>query len=179
METWGWIVLVDLAAAVAVVVLGAVASRRRRRLGERFGPEYQRASRSSGRRDADRRLSEVESEHEELNIRSLPRVSRERFLEEWRQAESRFVSDPCHAALTAERLVKRVLEERGYPVVVDRESQIAHVAADYPDLAERLRHGRAMIENVGGSPAAEDLRTAMVDFRIVLDELLGEQRAAA
>ena len=56
--------------------------RRRGRLAERFGPEYQRAVSSTGRSDAERRLSEVEKEHEELGIRSLSPAARERYRDE-------------------------------------------------------------------------------------------------
>lgn len=180
METWEWIVLgVVAVVAVALVVAGVASARRRsQRLEDRFGPEYHRAVSSSGRREAERRLTDVEKEHEELRIRPLPGTARERYLEEWRQVETRFVSDPRDAAVSAERILKRVLEERGYPMEADTEDQVAHLAADHPDVAERYRHGRATIERVDGAQATEDLRKVMIDFRMVLEELL-EQRAAA
>ena len=180
METWEWIAVAALAAAVVLLAVGIVARARARRsrLEDRFGPEYRRAVSSSGRRDAEKRLSQVEKEHGELSIRTLPASARDRYLEEWRQAETRFVTDPRESAATAERIIRRVLEERGYPVNGAPEDQVAHLAADHPDVAERFRHGRAMMENVNGARATEDLRKALIDFRIVLDELL-EERAAA
>ena len=180
METWEWIVVAAVVAAVVLVALG-IGMRvraRRRRLEDRFGPEYRRAVSSSGKRDAERRLSEVEKEHEELRIRPLPGAARDRYLEEWRHAETRFVTDPHDSAATAERIIRRVLEERGYPIDGDVEDQVAHLAADHPDVAERFRHGRAMLENVNGAQATEDLRKALIDFRMVLDELLEERVAA-
>jgi hypothetical protein len=82
------------------------------------------------------------------------------------------------AARAAERVVARILDERGYPVDVDREEQAAHVAADYPDAVERFRHGHAMLEQVDGAQGTENLRRAMLDFRAVFEEVLEEARAA-
>ena len=175
METWEWIVL---GAAVAlVVVLGVLLLRIRRRrthLQDRFGREYERAVTDAGTGTAERRLAEVEREHAELQVRALPTAARERYLEEWRHAEARFVSDPRDAARAAERLVERVLQERGYPAGDDVEHRLALVA----EVVERYRHGRAMVDG-DGNAHTEDLRKAMVDFRTVLEDLLQGQRTAA
>ena len=94
METWEWVVLGVAAAAALVLLVALVSIRRRRgRLEERFGPEYHRAVASNGRGQAERRLATVERQHEELDLRALPPAARERYLDEWRQAEARFVSD--------------------------------------------------------------------------------------
>jgi hypothetical protein len=180
MENWEWIAFA-VAAGVFVLALVAVVVERRRRahLKERFGPEYHRAVSTSGRRTAERRLTEVEREHEKLDIRPLPTATRERYLEEWHQAEARFVSDPRDAAHAAERLVRRVLEDRGYPADGDTEEQAARVAVDHPDVVERYRHGHAMLDHVDGAESTENLRKAMTDFRAVLDEMLEGERTAA
>ncbi|MDQ3086625.1 MAG: hypothetical protein M3Q67_07500 [Actinomycetota bacterium] len=182
METWELITLAIVVAVVIVLALAlmAVVSKRRRRshLQERFGPEYDRAVSSSGRRDGESRLSVVEKEHEDLAIRDLPPAARDRYLEEWRQVEARFVNDPTEAARAAERLVARVLEDRGYPVNGDMETSVAHVAVDHADVAERYRHGQAMIEN-DADDNTENLRKAMIDFRSVLDELVGSGEPTA
>lgn len=180
METWEWIVLAALAGAFVLLLLAFVSIRRRRaRLEERFGPEYERTVSDSGRRGAERRLAEVEREHEELEIRPLTPAARERYVEDWRQAEARFVNDPRDAVRTAERVVGRVLEDRGYPVDVDPEDRAAHVAADHPDVVERYRHGHAMLEQVDGGESTENLRKAMIDFRAVFEELVEGERSAA
>jgi hypothetical protein len=182
METWAWITIAVVAGAAAVLLLALVSVTRKKRrtthLEERFGSEYHRAVSTSGRKDAERRLSDVEHEHEELDIRPLPSAARERYLEEWRQAEIRFVSDPRDAVRAAERVVVRVLADRGYPADGDTEEQAAHVAVDHPDVAERFRHGHALLDSVDGSESTENLRKAMMDFRAVLDELVGARAAA-
>ena len=184
METWVWIALGAAIAAGVILLVALLASyvtvrRRRPRLQQRFGSDYYRAVSSKGRRRAENRLAEYEREHEELHIRGLPWVALERYLEEWRQAESRFVSDPSEAARAAERVVIRVLEERGYPTEGDTEEQAAHIAADYPEVAERYRHGHALVVNGNGNESTENLRKALVDFRSVLEELLVREPATA
>ena len=179
METWEWIVLGACAAMLVVLAVAFVRIRARRaHLKDRFGREYDRAVSDNGTSTAEKRLHDVEREHDELAIRALPNAARERYLDEWRQTESRFVSDPRDAARAAERLVERVLEERGYPVDDDVEQRLALVAVDHPDVVERYRHGRAMIE-VDDADHTEELRKAMVDFRSVLEELLQGERTAA
>jgi hypothetical protein len=179
METWEWIVLVAGLALLALLVLAFARIRQRRaHLRDRFGPEYDRAVAGSGTGVAERRLHDAEREREDLSIRPLPSVARERYLDEWHQLEARFVSDPREAARAAERLVERLLEERGYPEDDDVEHRLALVAVDHPDVAERYRHGRAMVENDGGQ-RTEDLRKAMLDYRAVLEDLLQGERTAA
>ena len=181
METWVWIVIVVavVAAVVLVAALWAMRSRRRAHLRDRFGPEYDRAVSGSGRRDAERRLAAVESEHQELEIRPLSEAARERYLEEWRGIEARFVNDPEDAAQAAERVVLRALEERGYPTGRDAEERAAHLAVDHPDVVERYRHGRAMLGEVKGAEGTENLRKAMLDFRAVFEEVVERERTAA
>jgi hypothetical protein len=180
-ETWEWIVLAAVVVVTVVAVLAAIGvlvrRRRRAHLRERFGAEYERAVAASGKRDAERQLVEVERKHDDLEIRPLPETTRERYLDEWRQTESRFVSDPADAARGAERIVVRVLEERGYPVDGDLDDRAAYVAADYPDLVQRYRRAHDLVESSGHS--TENLRLAMIDLRIVLDELLVRERTTA
>lgn len=180
METWEWIAIGIGGGAALLLLFGLVRIRRRRaHLEGRFGSEYHRAVSRSGRATAERRLSEVEQEHEGFDIRALPSAARERYREEWSQAEARFVSDPREAVRTAERVVERVLEDRGYRLDGDIEHRVAVVAVDHPGIAERYRHGHAMLDHVDGAESTENLRKAMVDLRSVFEELLEAERTAA
>ncbi len=178
METWEWIAIaaVIVVGALFLLALGMALVRRRRRshLKERFGPEYDRAVSSSGQRDAEKHLTEIEQQHDELEIRALPSTTRDRYLDEWRQAESRFVSDPGDAVRAADRIVLRVIEERGYPIDGDLATRSAHVAADYPEAVTRYRHAHEMVSEADQS--TESLRKAMVDLRVVFEELLERER---
>jgi len=181
METWVWILIAAVIVAVIVVIAvsWALQGRRRAHLRDRFGPEYDRAVSDSGRRTAERRLSAVEDEHEKLDIRPLSEAARERYLDEWRAVEARFVNDPEDATKAAERIVLRALEEQGYPTGRDPEERSAHLAVDHPDVVERYRHGRAMLGEVDGAGGTENLRKAMLDFRAVFEEIVERQQTAA
>jgi hypothetical protein len=180
METWEWIVL---GAAIGLVLLLGLAfvriRQRRTHLKERFGSEYQRAVSDAGTGGGERRLNEIEDEREGLEIRPLPKAARDRYLDEWRQAEARFVSDPRDATRAAQRLVTRALEERGYPDDDDSERLAALVSVDHPEIVERYRHGHAMLDSVDGDESTENLRKAMLDFRAVLEDVLQGERATA
>lgn len=183
METWEWITLAIVVGAALLLVFGlaAVAIKRRRRahLQDRFGSEYDRAVSEAGRRNAEQRLGDLDREHEQLDIRPLSESARERFLEDWRHAEARFVDDPKDATRSAERVVERVLADRGYPTDADTEAQAAHVAVDHPEVVERYRHGHAMLESVNGGQDTENLRKAMIDFRSVFEELVTDDTRTA
>jgi hypothetical protein len=179
METWEWIVIAAVAAVVLILVVAIASTKKKKRRGhlqERFGPEYDRTVSAEGRKEAERRLSTVEKEHDELDIKPLTAGARERYLEEWRQTEARFVNDPEDAARSADRIVVRVLEDRGYPTDLDTEGKAAHVAADHPDVVERYRHGHEMLASDDRDHETENLRKAMIDFRAVFDQLVVDER---
>jgi hypothetical protein len=180
METWVLIAIAAVAVVALIIVFAAVsAARKKRRQGhlqERFGPEYERTVSAEGRKEGEARLSTVEQEHDELEIRPLSSASRERYLEEWRQTEARFVNDPEDAARSADRIIVRVLEDRGYPTDSDTDHKAAHVAVDHPDVVERYRHGHDMLAADDDDHETENLRKAMIDFRAVFDELVVDER---
>lgn len=180
MESSEWIVLgVTIALAVLLALAWARVRTRRSRLKSRFGPEYTRAVSDSGTGGAERQLSAVEREHDGLELRPLSPTTRSRYLDEWRQAEVRFLSDPRDATRTAESLVLRALEERGYPRPEDDDDHlVALVSVEHPHVAERYRHGHAMLDEVDGAESTENLRKAMLDFRAVLEDVLQDSRAA-
>jgi hypothetical protein len=176
MDTIWWVVI---AAVVAIVVLAMVArsysqSRRRTALRDQYGPEYERTVGAAGsRREAERELSERERLHESLEIQPLSEDARARFSEDWQRAEGRFVDDPELAAREADRIVRDVLDERGYPRG-DFDKQAAAVSVDHPEAVQRYRHGHEMVHGNGasGDQRTENLRQAMVDFREVFVELV-------
>jgi hypothetical protein len=181
METWEWIVLGVAVVAALLLALAFVRVRQRRaHLKDRFGREYQRTVEMDGTGAGEKRLAELESERDDLDLRPLPPAARERYLDEWHQVESRFVSDPRDAARAAERLVLRALGERGYPEgATDDERLVSLVSVDHPDIADRFRHGHAMLER-DDAQSTENLRKAILDFRSVLEDVLHpSERSAA
>jgi hypothetical protein len=175
MPTWAWIVIV---VAAAIIVVGAIAwtaarARRRKGLQERFGTEYDRTvADAPSRREAEANLNERERRREQLNIRPLEQSSRDRYASEWQNTQARFVDDPEAAVGEADRLIQRVMLERGYPVD-DFEQRANDLSVDHPDVISNYRaaHGIS-IANDRGKASTEDLRTGMVHYRALFSELL-------
>lgn len=173
MATWVWILI----AIAAVVVIGLIAMTARQRrttaLRERFGPEYDRAVEArQDRRGAEAELREREKQRAQLDIRPLPEPTRARYAQEWRDVQERFIDQPADAVVAADRLVHRVMEERGYPMG-DFDAQADLVSVDHPEVADNYRsahsiHDRAQEQGAG----TEDLREALVRYRSLFDELL-------
>ncbi|MDQ3895358.1 MAG: hypothetical protein M3292_11980 [Actinomycetota bacterium] len=183
MDTWVWIVIAVAAVAVIIVLLALwMAGRRRRtgRLREQFGPEYDRTVDETGaRRKAEAELEERRERREELEIRPLAPAARERYAERWRVVQERFVDDPGGAVTDADRLVNDVMRDRGYPVDEDFERRAADISVDHPHLVENYRAAnRTAAANARGEATTEELRQAVVHYRSLFDDLLGEPEAA-
>jgi hypothetical protein len=178
------IVVVVLLAVLAVVGRDQM---RRRHLQQQFGPEYARAVEDAGsRREAEQELAERERRHAELPLRALPADARDRYAEQWLGVQELFVDDPVGAVGEADRLIVAVMTARGYetdgyqpaspvgaPDGYDR--QLADLSVQH---AGRLPDYRAAHDISGraaaGTATTEDLRQAMVHYRSLFEELLGE-----
>jgi hypothetical protein len=168
--------------AVAVIVLiaiilVAVASSRRARtahLQRRFGPEYERTLRSSGdRSDAERELLARETRVKRFHIEELPAGARDRYVEEWRTVQTRFVDEPKAAVVEADQLVENVMRDRGYPIA-EFEQRAADISPDHPDVVQNYRAAHAIASrSERGEANTEDLRQAMMHYRALFTDLLG------
>jgi len=167
-----------VAAVVVVIVIAAVSvlyMRRRRAttaaLRQRFGPEYERAVQTHGAR-AEAKLLDREKRVEKLNIRELTATERERFLEQWKSLQSRFVDSPKGAVTEADDLVATVMRSRGYPVS-DFEQRASDISVDHPRVTENYRAAHAIALRQGtDKTTTEDLRTAMIHYRALFEELV-------
>lgn len=181
MPEWLQIVIAIVIALVALMV-GISLGRRRRsgQLRERFGPEYDRAVADQGdQKRAESTLTERERRRKELDIRPLTPEERDRFGEEWRVTQLRFVDDPHSAIGEADRLVAEAMRTRGYPME-DFDQRAADISVDHPTVVENYRSGHAIAElHARGEASTEDLRQAMVHYRALFDELLQGDTSAA
>jgi len=167
--------------AVLVVVIIAVAfvlyMRKRRsataELRHKFGPEYDRAVQQHGsERKAEAKLEDREKRVEKLNIRDLDPMEHERFSKQWASVQSRFVDSPRGAVTEADDLVSAVMKSRGYPVS-DFDQRAADISVDHPRVVENYRSAHEIALRVGKNEATtEDLRTAMIHYRSLFDELV-------
>lgn len=163
-----------VAAIIIAVAVYASRASRSRRLQQRFGPEYDRTVRTAGDRTAaERELAARETRVKRMHIEELPAGARERYTEEWRTVQSRFVDQPREALTDADRLVENVMRDRGYPVN-DFEQRAADISPDHPRVVDNYRaaHGIA-VRSERGEVSTEDLRQAMVHYRTLFDDLLG------
>jgi hypothetical protein len=173
------LIVIAVAAILIIAVLAWLYVRKRRSttrdLQQRFGPEYDRALREHGsKRKAEAKLADREKRIEKLNIRDLDPIERERFLKRWESVQSRFVDSPKGAVTEADDLVSSLMKTRGYPVS-DFNQRAADISVDHPRVVENYRSAHEIALRVGKDEATtEDLRTAMIHFRSLFEELVQE-----
>lgn len=175
LEPWAWwAILAGALLLVAVLVTWLVRRRgRSRRLSEQFGSEYERTvERSGNRREAEQELEERVNLRQSVEVRPLAAPVRRRYLESWQSVQGQFVDNPVEAVREAGRLVDRLMAERGYDFD-DFEERAAAFSVDYPHLTERYREAHAMsLDPEEHPPRTEELRQVLLDYRLMLEELL-------
>jgi hypothetical protein len=174
-------VIVIVAIVLIAVVVGALVLARQRRsqqLQQGFGPEYDRAveERGGDRRQAEAELRERRQRRDQFEIRELEPAARDRYAERWRSAQRRFVDQPAPAVAEADALVMEVMRDRGYPVADEFDQRAADVSVDHPHVVEHYRAAHGISGRAtAGDASTEDLRQAMVHFRALFVELLGDE----
>jgi len=182
--------LIALAVVVVLVIVLTVALYMRRRrnttteLKNRFGSEYDRAVKQHGsERKAEAKLADRETRVDMLKIRDLDSTERERYLAQWQAVQSRFVDYPKGAVTEADELVSALMQTRGYPVA-DFDQRAADISVDHPRVVENYRSAHNIALRLGkGEASTEELRTAMIHYRSLFDELVqvqttGDKRVA-
>jgi hypothetical protein len=170
------------ALAVAVILTVAVFAwlyvQRRRRsttaeMRQRLGPEYERAVGEQGpERRAEAQLAAREKRVEQLKIHDLDSAKRELFAGQWQVLQSRFVDDPKAAVTEADALVSTFMQARGYPVA-DFNQLAADISVDHPRVVANYRSAHEIVLRLGkGEANTEDLRTAMIHYRSLFEELV-------
>jgi hypothetical protein len=175
-----------LVIALVVVVVGGIVTwaflrkRRTTRLRAQFGgTEYARAVQEGGnQRRAEAGLEKRTERVESFKIRALAPGDHARFLETWRKVQARFVDSPGGAVTEADQLLGDVMSLRGYPVS-DFEQRAADISVDHPLITENYRaaHGMAVRQTLGQANT-EELRQAMIHYRTLFEELVGEPEMA-
>ena len=179
-NTQTWLIVVG----VAVLVLIALAAwffyqkKQSQRLQQRFGPEYKRAIDQLGSRTkAESELKEREKRVERLHIVPLAPSEAARFSQAWKAVQSRFVDNPKNAVVEADKLVRELMQKRGYPVG-DFERRAADISVDHPNVVENYRVAQAIAMRAErGGADTEELRKAVVHYRALFAELLEVQEA--
>jgi hypothetical protein len=169
-------VIVVAVIVVGIVVFGVLAVFRRRRLQERFGPEYDRlVSERDSRREAEAELKERERRVQGLDIQPLTDVARESYASQWTSIQEQFVDAPANAVSGAQFLVADVMTERGYPAGQhDQDQVLADLSVEHSGTVDRYRAAEEISgKAAAGTASTEDLRLAMVHYHALFADLLG------
>jgi hypothetical protein len=181
METTTFIIIVSVILIATVGIAAAIFLRKRKtkKLRTRFGPEYARAvQESGGRRQGEAGLQEREKRVEGFAIRPLTPSDRERYIASWRKVQAQFVDNPKSSVTEADRLLGDVMSTRGYSVS-DFEERSADLSVNHPLVVENYRAAHEIsLRHARGQASTEDLRQAMIHYRTLFDELVGEPEMA-
>lgn len=167
------ILVAALVLAICVALWMYIQKERTQKLRSKFGPEYDKAiAQSKDRGHAESELQKRTDRVAKFHIQPLKTEDRSRFTEDWRREQSRFVDDPQAAVNHADTLVQDVMQRRGYPVS-DFEQNAADLSVDHPRVVENYRTAHEIALREGrGVGNTEDLRKAMVSYRVLFDDLL-------
>jgi hypothetical protein len=173
-----------IVAGVVVVVLLAVAAwflfrkKQSERLQKRFGPEYSRTLGELGERTkAEAELKAREKRVEHFSITPLAPAEGARFSQAWNALQGRFVDNPKEVVVQADLLVRELMLERGYPMG-DFERRAADISVDHPAVVEHYRAAQAIAaRDERGEADTEELRKAVVHYRVLFDEMLDVREA--
>jgi hypothetical protein len=167
------VVAVIAVLAVAIVAWAVVRKMRTKKLQGKFGPEYERTVQQVGDRGkAENELEARRKRVEKFNLRPLSLDEQTRFGKEWAATQARFVDDPKGAVADGNRLVKELMQARGYPMG-DFEQRAADISVDHPRVVSNYRSAREIAaRSEQGKATTEDLRKAVVYYRDLFEELL-------
>ena len=168
------IVVAILVAFAAIAAAGWIFLQKKQtgRLRSRFGPEYDRlAEVEGGRGRAEKTLHEREKRVERFNLVPLSPKDRDRFAGAWQQEQAGFVDDPRAAVANADSLVTEVMKVRGYPMG-DFEQRAADISVDHSLVVTNYRIAHDIALRDSGETSTEELRTALLHYRMLFEDLL-------
>jgi hypothetical protein len=177
MSEWVWIVIAILVIVGLAILVWSMSRRKRsERLREHFGPEYERTVGELGDdRAAEAELLQRQKKRKKLDIIELTPEARQEHTATWQRVQAEFVDAPSDAVGRAERLVTRVMRERGYPID-DFEQRAADISVDHPDIVDNYRSAHSIYRSHhNGQIETEAARQAFVHYRALFDRLLGSE----
>ena len=175
MTTGQIIILIVVLVVIAGVAVLLFMRNRTKKLRVRFGTEYDRAVLESGSRlRAEAELERLAKRVEKYPIRPLSSAERDRFQQEWRSIQARFVDDPRGAFAQADQLLIEAMSARGYPMA-NFEQRAAEISVDHGSVVEhyRIGHNFAMRQEQNQA-TTEELRQGMIHYRALFEEIVGE-----
>jgi hypothetical protein len=179
MSTVTIVVIVAAVIVVAVLSIGGSLVRRRRRLRQRFGPEYDRLlGKHDSKLKADSELAGRERRVHGLDIHPITESARASYALQWADIQERFVDTPEDAVASSQVLVIAVMTELGYPAE-DPAQMLADLSVEHATTLDHYRAAERTSRNAAaGTASTEDLRLAMIDYRVLFRDLVGEPAEA-
>jgi hypothetical protein len=162
---------------VVLAIVWVVARQRNRQrtaeLRARFGSEYDLALREHGSRPkAEAALLGRVNRVQHMSLHALTMEERDRFLADWETVQSRFIDHPRGAVTEADDMINKILQARGYEGGAF-EQRTADISVHHANLVEPYRRAYAVSARAGRNEATtEELRSAMILYRALIDELL-------
>jgi hypothetical protein len=171
-----WIGLIAVAVLLAIVLIARSARRSRTvALRDQFGGEYDDAVSTTGsRKRAENELLARAAEVKQFDVVPLSAADRDRYARDWNKVEQHFVERPTMAVAEADEVVADVMRVMGYPMG-DFEKHAAHLSVTHPRVVAHYRAGHRVITGAPGSASTEDLRQAMLHYRALFEELIGQR----
>lgn len=175
----GMLIAVALLLVAGLATLLMLRARRSKRLRSKFGgAEYALAVEQGGtRRRGEAGLEQRTERVGRLDVRPLAPADRARYAASWQSIQARFVNSPAGAVAEADQLLGDLMSTRGYPVG-DFEHRAADLSVDHPLALANYRTAHEIaLRQAKGEADTEDLRLAMIHYRSLFDELMGEPAA--
>ncbi|GHI02773.1 hypothetical protein [Streptomyces cellostaticus] len=167
----GTLLAIVIGVVVVVVLIALVLAlfQQRRVLRERFGSEYERTvDDADSRLAAEREFSTREKRHD----KTLPDRLLERCTRDWDDVQHEFVDRPDDAVHGADRLVTSLMQARGHPTG-SYDQQLKDLSGEHGRTLEHYRTAHEIdMLSAGHYATTEQLRSAMVHYRSLFDELL-------
>ena len=171
----GTIIAIVVVAAIVLILIGvAMMMMNRKRtsdLRDRYGDEYDRTVKSSGRKDGEKELREREKRVASFEMHDLNTTEREGFSTRWTGVQATFVEAPRTALQHADVLVQEVMTARGYPMA-DFDQRAADISVDHADVVTNYRAAHSISQRAG-SATTEEMRQAMLYYKELFSDLLG------
>ncbi len=180
--------LIGIIIAILVIVplLGAAiagqARHRKQSLRKSFGPEYETvAQEHDSKQEVDRELLRRKRLHDQLSLHPISTADQKFYVTSWGQLQGEFLDAPAVALSSAEQLVSRLLDARGYPGD-DPAERLALLSVEHADALGDYRRAQRITEHTRRKSApvpTEEIRQALLTYHALFNELMAVPGALA
>jgi hypothetical protein len=170
-------IIVIVVVALALLLWARVGGQRGK-LKKQFGPEYDRVVGELGsRKEAETELAARRQRVGEYQLRTLDQQAQDNYETQWIDTQEHFVEAPGDALTGASGLIDSVLTDQGYPVS-EYQLTVADLSVHHAAVLDQYRAAHDIAERANAA-STEELRLAMLNYRAMFTELLGDQAESA